>query len=184
MHYYFSSPLDRIKILEECNVTKYLLSFANEKKHMLEFPKKHETTHMMIDSGAFTVWNSGREPINVEEYKDFMLTLPQEWTFINLDVIPQTGSTQQEIQKCIDEGFENFLYLKSFVPNVIPVHHYGESNEVLKRYLEHTDYIGISPANDTHETVKRRYLTQIFDYVGSSVKTHGLGYSSLDNWVK
>lgn len=142
-------------------------------------PEKLKGCDVIMDSGAFTAWTKG-EVIDIDEYKTFCKTLPEHWVCVNLDVIPKTGSTKKDIQKCAEESLENYLYLKKDIKNLLPVYHYGEKIEVLKKYMELTDYIGLSPANDTHEKVKRIYLKSCFKVLGAKYKTHGFGYSSIE----
>lgn len=177
MKYFFSSPDSHKETLQRCGVSNYLLSFAVDAKTCMHY--SDERNSVIIDSGAFTIWNKGGE-VDIDQYKDFCLTKPERWTFISLDVIPKTGSTQKEIDICCEKGYENFLYLKQYIKNLMPVYHYGDKIKWLKKYQEHTDYIGISPANDTHENVKRKFLKQCFSNLCIKTKTHGLGYSSFE----
>lgn len=189
MKYYFSSATGKhLQCLLEQRVTRLLFSYVANPEYIDKIKVLHDTKNgeldMLIDSGAFTVWNKARKEggegkIDVEAYKDFCLQLPQEWTFINVDVIPQTGSTKKEVQKCIDESFENFLYLNDHLPSVMPVYHYGEDKKWLRTYEEITDFIGVSPANDTHESVKRRFLAYCYKDWDKKKMYHALGYSSF-----
>lgn len=179
MKYYFSSPSPRKKQLIDSGAKRFLLSYAVDgnqaQKHFGEFDD------VIIDSGAFTVWNKQKGEIDIEKYSSFLSNMPESWHFINLDVIPKTGSSKKEIDLCIEKSFENFLFLKSKRDKIIPVHHYGENLSVLSRYLQHTNFVAISPANDTAEKVKREYLTQIYKFIDfKKIKTHALGYSSFE----
>jgi hypothetical protein len=176
MKYFFSSSAGFYGMLSELGATNFLLSFAVDAK---DCKKMIEEESVIIDSGAFSVWNKGGS-IDIDEYLNFCKTLPQSWTFINLDVIPKTGSSAEDIEECCKQGYENYLYLKKHLKNVMPVYHYGDDIKWLHKFMETADYIGISPANDTHENVKREFLKQVFHVTKDKVKTHGLGYSSID----
>ncbi|AGF91618.1 putative queuosine tRNA-ribosyltransferase [Cellulophaga phage phi47:1] len=177
MKYFFSSSARAYDMLKELGATNFLLSFAVDAK---EAPKMiSDYNEIIIDSGAFSVWNKGGS-IDIDEYLEFCKSLPEEWTYINLDVIPETGSSQEDIDKCCEQGYENYLYLKQHLKNVMPVYHYGDNIKWLHKFVETSDYIGISPANDTHEYVKRKFLCEVFDVLKDNVKTHALGYSSFD----
>ena len=176
MKYFFSSSAGFYPMLVEMGATNFLLSFAVDAK---ECYKMIDEDNVIIDSGAFSVWNKGGS-INIDEYLSFCKSLPKKWTFINLDVIPKTGSNAKEIEKCCQQGYENYLYLKQHLENVMPVYHYGDDIKWLHKFIETSDYIGISPANDTHENVKREFLKEVFYITKDKVKTHGLGYSSLE----
>ena len=68
--------------------------------------------------------------------------------------------------------------MKEAVPNVIPIHHYGDDLKWIDKYLQYTDYIGLSPANDTDEKTKQKYFDFVFRYLPDDIKTHAFGYSS------
>jgi hypothetical protein len=183
MHYYLSAPNNvpiEVKrwLLNKKERMSYLFSFATNKEEWREYYQDGKN-NIIMDSGAFSAWNSGKV-IDREEYLRFIKTLPEDVFKINLDVIPRTGATTAEKLKCIEEGFNNFKYLSARVENVVPVHHYGEDISWAKKFLNFTDYICISPANDTPEAVKQTYFKYIFSELPKGVKTHTLGYSSLD----
>ena len=80
------------RVCAELGVRNYLLSFANQRafgqnSDVLENPE----CRVMVDSGAFSVWNTGRK-IDVKKYADFahklMARARCELIFVNLDVIP------------------------------------------------------------------------------------------------
>ncbi len=175
MKYYFSSAHRAYGLLKELGTKNFLFSFAVDAKSIKSID---ENDSIIIDSGAFSVWNKGGS-IDIDEYLKFCQSKPQQWSFINLDVIPETGSSQSDVDKCCEQGYENYLYLKDKLDNVMPVYHYGDDIKWLHKFMETSDYIGISPANDTHENVKRKFLTQVFNITRDKVKTHGLGYSSF-----
>jgi hypothetical protein len=182
MEYYLSAPETIYKpvkkmILEKDNLN-FLLSFATSSKHFETFYKEGKNK-IMIDSGAYSAWNSGKV-IDLEAYLAYCKKLPEEVLKINLDVIPETGSSMSEINKCVEKGFENYLYLKKHLKNVLPVYHYGEDISWARRMLEETDYICVSPANDTGEPIKREFFKYCFSELPTGVKTHTLGYSSID----
>ena len=59
------------RVCSELGVRNYLLSFANQRafgqnSDVLENPE----CRVMVDSGAFSVWNTGRK-IDVKKYADF-----------------------------------------------------------------------------------------------------------------
>jgi hypothetical protein len=177
MKYYFSSPDSKRSLLKSLGVKNYLLSFAVDAKSCGHFD--HEDNTVIIDSGAFSVWNKGGT-IDIDQYRDFCLKQNPNWIFISLDVIPKTGGGKAENERCCQEGFENYLYLKQHIKNLMPVYHYGDDIRWLKKYMEHTDYIGASPANDTHENIKRSFLDTCFRVTRDQTKLHGLGYSSFE----
>lgn len=181
MKYFFSAPAQNTDLLKREGAENFLCSYVVSPKEYKHFLGTHKS--IIIDSGAFSAWNSGKV-VDIEKYISYCQNLDPDWTFINLDVIPKTGSSKQEIERCIEQGKENFLYIKTKIKNVLPVYHYGEDLSVLKWYMEHCDYIGISPANDTHEKVKRAFLDSVFDITRDKIKCHGLGYSSFSGMLR
>lgn len=174
MKYFFSSSARAYPLLKELGAKNYLLSFAVDAKEC----HKMLDENVIIDSGAFSVWNKGGS-IDIDEYLAFCKKQPQHWTFINLDVIPKTGADAAHMEECCVQGYKNYLYLKQHLKNVMPVYHYGDDIKWLYKFMETADWIGISPANDTHENVKRKFLREVFYITRDKVKTHGLGYSSF-----
>lgn len=159
-------------------IENLLLSYAVDAKSWKTFDRQDAT--LITDSGAFSAWNKGKQ-IDIEAYKEFCLSMPQHHTFISLDVIPITGSSQKDIDICCEKGYENYLYLKKYIKNLMPVYHFGDKVQWLKKYAnENPCLLGVSPANNTHETVKREFLKQTYREIGASVKTHLLGYSSFE----
>lgn len=176
MIYYFSSPTPYRDVLKECGVKSYLLSYAvDAKKGWQDFI--NDDVPLIIDSGAFSAWNNGNV-IDIHEYLKFCKSLPESCIFVNLDVIPKTGSSSKEVDKCCEAGFENFKFLSGHLKNVLPVYHYKDPIEWAFKYLEYVDYLGISPANDTPEEVKQSYLNYFFSHVPLTTRTHAFGYTS------
>lgn len=174
MKYYFAGAGAHFKLLQKHKIKRFLFSFASEKNCAVKFA---DTDDVILDSGAFSAWKSGME-INHEDYVGFCESLPSSWKFVCLDVIPKTGSTKREIDICIERSKENYSYMSSRIGNVIPVFHFGEPLDVLKWYMDRTDYIGLSPANDTTEVVKRQFLSSCFSVIRPPFKTHGFGYTN------
>lgn len=171
MKYYYSAPSNMYKALMNNNINTYLLSFANDKKDV----ERYINCDVLIDSGAFSVWNSGKT-IDINEYLSFIQTLPKNWSFVNLDVIVDSTMSKKQINDSIEKGYQNFLYLSSKQPNILPVHHYGENLDVLKRYLNHTDHICLSPTKGLRTNDVDKYFKECFSIIdGKKVKVHALG---------
>lgn len=175
MIFYYSSPSAYTEILKK-HVSSFLLSFAVDavKKWQLFY---NNEVPLLIDSGAFTAWNKGKE-ISMYQYLRFCKTLPDDCIFVNLDVIPKTGSSQNDVDICCEKSYDNYIHLKDHLKNVLPVYHYKDHIEWAFKYLEHTDYIGVSPANDTEEEVKQLFLNHCFLHLPEGTKTHAFGYSA------
>lgn len=175
MKYHFSSCIRALPLLNELGAKNLLMSFAVDAKACHKVKKQN----IIIDSGAFSVWNKGIT-IDIDAYLNFCKRQPQHWTFINLDVIPTKGATKAEIEKCCEQGYENYHYLKQHLNNVMPVFHQGEDYKWLKKFMDETDFIGIGFGNDRHEKARRKFLKRIFYITQTDYKIHGLGYSSFE----
>ena len=175
MKYNFSSCAGAIPLLNELGAENLLMSFAVDAKQC----HKADNQNVIIDSGAFSVWNKGIS-IDIDEYLQFCLKQPKEWTFINLDIIPKKNATAKEIESCCQQGYENYIYLKKHLKNVMPVYHQGEDFKWLHKFIETEDYIGIGFGNDRHEKHRREFLAKVFNITKDNIKLHGLGYSSFE----
>jgi hypothetical protein len=160
---------------------------------------KGQPGKIIIDSGAFSAWNKGKF-VDFDKYIQYCKGCIKEAELdgktirvVNLDVIPgkkgETASLNRSVKKedkdTIDQaaksGYENMLY---FIKNgVKPIHvfHQGESLGWLEKMVAHTDYIGISPANDVAQKDKRLWIDKVFSFMvksGINVKTHGFAVFS------
>lgn len=145
--------------------------------------------YMLLDSGAFSAWNTGK-PIDLDEYIEYIL-LNREHVdaYINLDVIPGNPGktpTPAEVELSAEESWKNFEYMESSCLSPLPVFHQGERFYWLKKMVDHgCKYICISPANDRSTEQKIQWLDKVFDYLCDEhgdcpVHTHALGVTSAD----
>ncbi len=147
---------------------------------------------LMLDSGAFSVWNKGFT-INLDDYIWFCIGLGKGASyFVNLDVIPgvprkKRTVTPEAIEASAQAGWDNYQsMLGAGVPKdkLIPVYHQHEKTKWLVKYLEFgSPYIGISPANDMSTQEKMGWMgtltKHLFDGAGRPlVKTHGFAVTS------
>ena len=203
MHYYYSGIAGQnfpaLQIFKDLKIKTILSSYHTDNKLLFkaffddmdsqtsDYLDDAENTRLMIDSGAFTIWNSNGAPVDIEKYAQFCKNLLngkfkyKKITFINLDVIPARNASQSEILKCIDEGKENYLYLKEQLgaEHILPVIHLGEDLKLIDFYLEHEcDYLGIGGLVKAHTGVAEKFVRKIFQRTPEMFKIHGLGYSS------
>jgi DNA-binding transcriptional ArsR family regulator len=185
---YFASVHDpRAKrVCSELGVRNYLLSFAlkeqafDQNSDVLENPE----CRVMVDSGAFSVWSTDRK-IDVRRYADFahklMARAKCDLTFVNLDVIPgrknaPPNSYERDISA--EQSFRNWEYLRAQGVPAMGVFHQYERFYWLDELKKHSDYIGISPANDVSVEKRDLWLSQVFQWIEFSVKTHGFGVTA------
>lgn len=191
MRYVFAISNDYyFKYLEDKGVKNCLMSYAYKDNMLKTLASRHKFLEdnevmFLVDSGAFTAWTKGT-PIDVKEYGDFLEQLTIDYPkinfkFINLDVIPgRYGQkpTQADIDQSAQEGWDNFMYLKSRNLPVIHIFHQFEDEKWLRKIASVSDYMGISPANDRSITSRVRWLKWVFSIIGTSVKTHGFGITA------
>lgn len=156
-------------------ISYYYLKFQKNMFELLDLVKNHEI--FMLDSGAFSAWNSGK-PILLYDYIDFIKQCHSYFThIICLDVIDNPILSEVNHLIMLEE-------LKDYGLTIIPVFHSGESFAVLDYMVEKGyKYLGISPNNNWQEREKREWLTRVFnryDFEKLGVKTHGFGYQSTD----
>lgn len=193
MNVYFAcSPSPQhIGVLSEEKVKNVLFSYhyVNKPERLSAVLGEYKPERIIIDSGAFTVWSNGGK-IDLKAYGQFGLQiknlLPKEieLNIVNLDVLPGKWGfvpSKEEIDKSAKQGWQNMLYLESLGLKVIHVFHQHEDWEVLDALTKHSDYIGISPANDESQASKTNWMNQVFtrlDVKKSKVKTHGFAVTS------
>lgn len=145
--------------------------------------------NLLIDSGAYSIWNSGKPPIDVHEYKKFCLEfllsvsdLPfNRIEFINLDVIPGERNkpiTREDVLYAQQKSYENYLILKNYVPNLLPVFHQGDDFEYLTLIEDNTLRYCVSPANDKSVPQRLLWIQDVFKKADIKFKPHGLGFSN------
>lgn len=163
---------------------------------VVEHDKQHGDVFLIVDSGAFTVWNKGSR-IKLSDYFDRLATLLHNFDVAaNLDVIPgKRGMRAQDItpamtEAAAQEGWDNYTRLVDDLTTigfdglqrVMPIYHQGESMDWLRKMVDYgAPYIGISPSNDYRTTQREYWLDDVFDYLRSLPslpKTHGYAVTS------
>lgn len=142
---------------------------------------------LLLDSGAFTAWSSGKivELEHLISVYDSMLTAYEDsatnvW-LISLDRIPGSkGKTASpgEINEAVRISDVNFEILqKRYGSRVLPVFHQNESLDRLLEVAKQAEYICISPRNDLPEESRRKWSVETHDLLAKyspHTKTHGL----------
>ena len=176
-------------------ITNRLVSYMypDQLHKWLEFSGK-SSGNMLLDSGAFSAWTKG-ESIDIDSYIQYSLSAIEKarkhhkrLRVVNLDVIPgNPGSSTQlnkvsskknldSLDKSAQIGFKNLLKMKDAGITPIHVFHQGEQFKWLEMMTEHTDYIGVSPANDMSISARITWMESVFTYLQNNhihVKTHG-----------
>lgn len=174
--------------------------YPDQLRSWLQVAKGREG-NLIVDSGAFSVWNKGKT-IDIDAYVKYAHAAIVDGEkdnktvhIVNLDVIPGIpGKTKHLndalvgkharkinldlIEKAAEQGFDNLKILLSNGITPIHVFHQGEDWKWLERMLKHTKYIGISPANDMPTASKREWINSVFEWLYKhdlidSVDTHG-----------
>lgn len=171
-------------------------------KQMIEWIKQGGFCRwFLVDSGAFS-HHTGRATIDVDEYISYLNSIDEYFdACAQLDKIPgefQKPKKPEDYEESARLSWDNFLYMRDKLKSpkkLMPVFHYGESMDNLKRMLSWKDengdglvYIGISPANDVSQANKDIYLQNVEKVIAESdnpdVKVHLYGMTSLESLSK
>lgn len=146
---------------------------------------------VLLDSGAFSAWNAGKEA-HLEEvidaYAEFIDaagdTFEEIW-MINLDKIPGEAGrdpTEKEIADALVESDKNYRILTArFGERILPVFHQGEDFARLEECADMTrgrsNYICVSPRNDLAESRRHPWALDVHRHLelyAPECRTHGL----------
>jgi hypothetical protein len=172
----------------------FLFSFEDKKvfdqiNHLAQYT--HKSFLILVDSGAFSLWNSGKT-VDINHYVDFISKVKKIQTthtiyFINLDVIPHvkgTTPTKDQIERACVKGIENYHYIKSKGHSTVHVFHQFEDFkylDIITKECNDLNYIGISPANDQSVESRNEWLSRVFYKLRSTVRTHVLGLTAKES---
>ena len=125
------------------------------------------TFRLIVDSGAFTAWNTGRE-VTMEGYTKFLKTIPSSWNWqaVQLDVYGNPQRTYENWKDMLDMGFED----------IMPVFTRGDSFERLDEYYKYSDCVmfgGIAFGGENKNYIK------YFSEANKGRKVHWLGFTSM-----
>lgn len=141
--------------------------------------RRYNEYNIIIDSGAFSVWNSGKsiDKAALLDYYQKLQAFRNDIYFVNLDVIPgERGRkpTPEEATAACEAGWQNYLEFKKAGINVLPVFHEDDNWDYLEKMKNETDYICISPANDSTRQQRMIWLDRVYANLKADYKTHGL----------
>lgn len=175
-------------ILKECEQKHVLISFHFIKSvtRLIALFDGWFPENLIIDSGAFSVWSNGGS-VDIDAYATFCAELKSRIPssirlyVVNLDVLPGKFGmrpTVEQRKRSAELGWENMLYLEAKGLKTIHVYHQHEDLVWLERLKNHSDYIGISPANDVSMNEKLEFLNDTFSNIKATVRTHGFAVTS------
>jgi hypothetical protein len=187
-------------IIKKLDVPNILISFHYFKDIMIfeEFTEGWYPKNLIIDSGAFSVWTQ-KGHIDIDKYIEYCKEVRKavdEYNakghdtnvyFVNLDVLPGNFGvypTQQQRQESAEAGWKNMEYMESKGIKVIHVFHQHEDFSILEKLMKHSDYIGISPANDESQASKNKWMAKCFAITRANVKCHGFAVTSVNTLLK
>lgn len=178
-------------LMNDIKAPNILISFAYSK---IISDLRYEPEYLILDSGAFTAWNSGTQ-VDIEAYANWALanqSKAKKVVAVNLDVIPgEAGrtSTRQERLDGMKQSLINADYLRSRGLEVMEVYHQDEPLVFLDTLLDRLPVdgiLGISPRNDVSlksriewQQLVLRHFYKRFG-VEKLPKTHGLAVTSFD----
>jgi hypothetical protein len=126
---------------------------------------------IMLDSGAFSIFQSGKEEYDVEEYIAFLKSGWKDLAniYICFDVIDDMKKT-----------LENYYIMREAGLNPLLVLQFGLPLEEMAKILEKQDYIGIPNKSKFSDAQKRRILRLCKEM---RKKVHGFGIAAKDGLV-
>lgn len=150
------------------------------KPPMVAKPRKR--IRLMLDSGAFSAWQTGKE-VNLKKYIKWVQA-NERWLFsyVNLDVLPGElpGRPKLDAEQCAAAGDRNLqTMLDAGLERPMPVFHQFESFKWLAKMVEDGhQYIGISSHSKLPIQQRIAWLNEVFTLLCDSkgrpyVKTHG-----------
>jgi hypothetical protein len=144
--------------------------------------EQHLRMPYMVDSGAFTAWNKGKE-VRRESLIRFYNTVQEQYcdvldfTFVSLDKIPGrqgVARTAEDYRIAAEVTVQNFHAMRKEVTGYIkPVYHDGEPEWVLNEYRD-TKYISLSANQDLAYWQREEWVRQMADRLASRHTFHGL----------
>jgi len=202
MRIYTTMPTNRksMEIYKQVEQKNILVTYAEYKKNPEKEMEKLLTNmvdlsmydcNLIVDSGAYTVWNSGGS-ITPKELSDFIKYFDTEAgilfndiLYIALDKIPGIQGkkpTEEEMDYAAKVTYDNYIEMNADLRNsvkLMPVFHEGDRFEYLEKYFRlDCKYIGISPSNDSSVPKRMIWLDKVFGYDFSNIHTHGFGVTS------
>lgn len=129
-------------------------------------------TRILIDSGAFTAWNTGKT-VTLDGYCNALDTLPlTAWRYFALDVVGDAAGTKRNLDEMLRRGYKPS-------PVLTPT----ESVDEIEQLYSVNDFVGIATYKPRRYKADQQVrLVNIMAKVNGRM-AHLLGLTSMD-WVK
>lgn len=174
------------------NVLVSYLEGDREIKRVSNHELRKSDNKIFVDSGAFSAFTKGIT-LNTDKYIEYLNNKVNEYNLnmvAQVDTIPGTyGLDSTSTSKlCIN----NFLYMIERMKNpdiLVPVHHYGESFEDLKKLVKlevngrPLQYLCLARSGKMTLDLLLPYLDEAFEIIleyNPNLKVHGLGMSDIN----
>lgn len=200
--YYFSGAYSQ-NLKRELNVDQ-LFSMYHEPKlviETIEYKRAHPeyTANIMLDSGAFSHFQNMKKKgetltdKDLYDYTDKYIEYLNEWgedltCFVGVDSVPDPTNVDHTL---IQKTWDNYIYMwerlkPSIRHKLIPVFHYGEDFDWLKKFLNHVhpdgsmiDYMGLAISLEGTRKVRINWGQKCMKIIRESnnpnIKTHAFG---------
>ena len=210
--YYFSGSYNQA-LKRSMNIDQ-LFSMYHEPKLVIDtimYKREHPeyTAKIMLDSGAFSHFQNMKKKGEVltdqdtYDYTDKYLEFLNEWgedleCFVGVDTVPDPDHVDPTF---IQKTWDNYMYMwerlkPSIRHKLIPVFHYGEDFEWLKKFLDfrHPDgskveYMGLAISLEGTRSIRiqwgQKAMKIIRESTNPNVKTHafGVGVKSVLEYI-
>ena len=160
------SCIGRTTILLDEGFKYFMCTFANKpSKNLMNLIRSYPDTEIMLDSGAFSAWNAGKE-IDINKYISFIKENNIK-IYFNLDVIGDVEGTKR-----------NQTIMESHGLNPIPVFHYGEPFEYLDWLVEQGyTYIGLGGTVGKSVPQRQAFFDEVYAR-HPNIDYHALGVTA------
>tara|TARA_R110000824_G_C15221116_1_gene677588 strand:+ start:56 stop:934 length:879 start_codon:yes stop_codon:yes gene_type:complete len=141
--------------------------YFDKKTYSYLMEKDPSSFRLIVDSGAFTAWNTGAE-VTMEGYTKFLKKMPSHWDWkaVQLDVYGDPKATYENWLRMLDMGWDE----------IMPVFTRGDTLDRLEEFYAASDYImfgGIAFGGENKNYIK------FFSEANKGRKVHWLGFTSM-----